>query len=113
MSFLPVESATDTTKPKSQTVKFEGTISTFKRDFELERSQVYVRARVDNLDPINNLLMRQSPNGIQTIIPPNTSAVVEDEINAFMELIPDGTTGKFQFEVALSFKSDLQKRGLI
>lgn len=113
MSFLPVESSTNRNDPKSQTVKFEGTTTMFRRDFELERSQVYISARVDNLDPTNNLLMRQSPNGIQTIIPPNTSAAVEDEINAFLELIPDGTSGKFQFEVALSFKSDLQRLGLI
>jgi len=74
---------------------------------------VYVRASIDNLDPTNNLLLRLSPNGIQKIIPPSTSASIEDEIRGFIELTPDAVSGSFQLEVSLAFREELKKLGMI
>ena len=79
----------------------------------MECGEWYLRARIDNLDTVNSLNLLQSPNGIPTVVDPQTSAEIVDEVRDYFEIVPDGTTGNYQFEVQLVTPAEMRRVGLV
>jgi len=103
----------DRQKPK--TIPFKQLIALAQiRDDFLQRTGLYiVEITIDNQDPTNDLTFRTVPSGILETVPPNSLAIVEDEIHSFIEINPNVLTGSGILSLALAEPSELRRLGLI
>jgi len=102
-------------KQKPHTIPFVQIITTtqFRDDFLQRVAQYIIKIVYDNQDPANNATIRTVPSGILQTIPPNSLAVIEDEIHSFVELNPDPVTGTGVLTLTLAEPDELRKFGFL
>ena len=69
---------------------------------------------IDNQDPTNNLtFFKNGRGGRALIVPPNSIALIKDEILSGVRVVPDGTTGAGTLSADLANHKTLKQDGFI
>ena len=78
------------------------------------RGLVIVRMTIDNQDPTNNLTFNKGERGGRDyIVPPNSIAIISNEILSGVRVTPDGTTGTGIVSADLASVESLKRGGFI
>jgi len=78
------------------------------------RGLVIVRMTIDNQDPTNELTFNKNERGGRVyIVPPNSLAVITNEIMSGIRVIPNATTGTGIISADLSSVASLKREGFI
>jgi len=80
----------------------------------VDRGLVIIRLTIDNQDVSNSLTYsKNGPGGTSHTLPPNSIAVIDNEILSGVTITPDGTTGTGEVSADLAVRSNLEKDGFI
>jgi len=78
------------------------------------RGKVAIRAIIDNQDPTNSLtFVKNGRGGTVFTLPPNSLAIIDNEILEGLVITPDGTTGVGQLTADLAIRNDLIINGFL
>jgi len=78
------------------------------------RGKVAIRAVIDNQDQVNSItFVKNGRGGTVFTLPPNSLAVIENEILEALVITPNGTTGVGQLTADLAFRKDLIANGFL
>ena len=78
------------------------------------RGKVAIKAIIDNQDPTNALtFVKNGRGGTIFTLPPNSLAVIEDELLEALVITPDAVTGAGQLTANLAFRKDLIAQGFL
>ncbi len=81
-------------KPQVQSEDTQFTTSVTRFNPSVQRGMVMIRATIDNQDATNSLTFTKNGNGgTSYIVPPNSVAVIENEIITEITITPNATTG--------------------
>jgi len=104
----------DKNKPKIETRDEVFTTTAINFFPALDRGMVIIRATIDNQDATNNLTFTKNGRGGTVFtIPPNSIALIENEIITGFRITPDGTTGTGVISADLAVRSTLEREGFI
>ena len=80
----------------------------------LTKGKVAIRAVIDNQDLSNPItFVKNGRGGTVFTIPPNSLAIIDNEILEALVITPDGTTGAGQLTADLAFRSELIAQGFL
>ncbi len=80
----------------------------------LTKGKVAIRAVIDNQDVTNNLtFVKNGRGGSIFVVPPNSLAVIDNEILEALVITPNATTGVGLLTADLSFRKDLIANGFL
>jgi len=78
------------------------------------RGKVAIRAVIDNQDLSNPItFVKNGRGGVVFTVPPNSLAIIDNELIEALIITPDGTTGAGLLTADLSFRKDLISQGFI
>jgi len=80
----------------------------------IDKGMKCIRLVIDNQDPTNNILFTKNGRGGTVFtLPPNSLAIIENEVLDGVRLVPDATTGVGQFSADLVSVEALVKGGFL
>jgi len=104
----------DKNKPKIEARDQQFTTTAIDFFPALDRGMVIIRATIDNQDSTNNLTFsKNGRGGTEFIVPPNSIALIENEIITGFRITPNGTTGQGIVSADLAVRNTLEKEGFI
>jgi len=78
------------------------------------KGKVAIRIVIDNQDPTNSLtFVKNGRGGTIFTLPPNSLAIIDNEVLEGVVITPDGTTGIGQITADLAFRKDLIANGFL
>lgn len=79
-----------------------------------QRGKVAIKVVIDNQDATNSLTFtKNGRGGTAFTVPPNSIAIIENEVLDSVVITPNAVTGAGQITADLAFRDDLVKGGFI
>jgi len=103
-------------KQRPQTESFSQVIALAVINFfpASSRGKVAIRAIIDNQDVTNSItFVKNGRGGAIFTIPPNSLAIIENEIIEALVITPNAVTGVGQLTADLAFRKDLIDQGFL
>jgi len=103
-------------KQKPQVESFSETFTTAEVNFfpSLTKGKVAIRAVIDNQDPTNALtFVKNGRGGTVFTLPPNSLAIIDNEILEAIVITPNATTGIGQLTADLASREELISGGFL
>jgi len=104
----------NTQMPRVQSFSANFTTAVFTFMPALQQFKVAIRIVIDNQDPSNALTFQKNGVGGQTfILPPNSVAIIENEVLDGVIITPNATTGVGNVTADLADRRQLEKGGFL